>query len=233
MQAARLHNRQDPFHETAASLAIATEAAPTPQHRPTYQTLHVIIGWLNALMRRERPQRTLQLKQILAELRDTRIFTQPAFHQRHSQPTLERFDQRLHFFPRDRSTLKRMPRGEEVFDDSKPPAAHKYARAAVIHYFLEIAFQVRPAKLPTLIRYLQIDMPSVAMHNAIDFFTQDSRQAHGAAFGVDDEHRDVCRGRRPQPAQFAPDFPTRLVGEFHVRLPHCFERLDEPAPTPH
>src|SRR5271155_5195253 len=42
---------------------------------------------------------------------------------------------------------------------------------------------------------------------------------------MDDEDGDVRRCRRPQPTQLAPEFPTRLVGELHVRLPHRYERF--------
>src|SRR5471030_2776159 len=119
MQATRLHDRQNPLDESAAHLTVAAEAAPTPQHSATQQTLHVVIGWLNSFVRRERPQRALQLQQVSTERCHTRIIPQAAFQQRLTQPTLERFDQRLQFSPRDLSLLKRVPRGEEFSDDSK------------------------------------------------------------------------------------------------------------------
>src|SRR4051794_2430980 len=69
MQATRLHDRQNPFDETAANRTVAAKAAPTPQHRATQQTLHVIVGRLDSFLRRERPQRALQLQQVPTELR--------------------------------------------------------------------------------------------------------------------------------------------------------------------
>src|ERR1019366_3892574 len=121
-----------------------------------------------------------------AELGHARIVPQSAFQQRLTQPTLERLDQRLQFSPRDLSFLKRMPRGEEFSDNSKPPATHKNTRAAQVHNFLKIAFQVRPAKLATLVGDLQIHSPTIAVQDAVDFFAQQRRQTQSAAFAVND-----------------------------------------------
>jgi hypothetical protein len=44
MQATRLHHGQNPFDETAAALAVATEAAPPPQHGTTQQALHIPVA---------------------------------------------------------------------------------------------------------------------------------------------------------------------------------------------
>src|ERR1019366_289679 len=161
LQATRLHDGQNPFDESAASFTVAAETAATPQHGATQQSLHVVVGRLNAFMRRKRPQRALQLQQVPAELGHARIVPQSAFQQRLTQPTLERLDQRLQFSPRDLSFLKRMPRGEEFSDNSKPPATHKNTRAAQVHNFLKIAFQVRPAKLATLVGDSQIHSPTI------------------------------------------------------------------------
>ena len=196
MQAARLHDRQNPFDELAARLTVAAEAAPTPQHGPTQQTLHVVVGRLNAFTRRERPQRALHLQQVPTELRHARIVSQAAFQQRLAQPTLERLDPRLQLLPRDFSFLKRMPRGKQFFDDAKPPAAHKNAWAAQVHDFLKIAFQMGPAKLATVVGDLQVHIPTVAVQNAVDVVAQQSRQTQSTAFGMDDEDGDVRRGRR-------------------------------------
>ena len=57
----------------------------------------------------------------------------------------------------------------------------------------------------------------------MDVVAQQSRQTQSTAFGMDDEDGDVRRGRRPQPAQFAPEFPTRLVGKLHVGFSHRFQ----------
>ena len=54
----------------------------------------------------------------------------------------------------------------------------------------------------------------------LDLLPQDGSQPRGAASGVDDEHRHACRRRRPEPAQLAPQLPTRLVGVLHRRMPH-------------
>src|SRR5260370_999750 len=216
MQAARLHHCENPFDEPAARLAVATEAAPSPQYGTTHETLDVVVGRLNTLMRHECPQRRFQRQQVLAKLSYARIIAQPAFYQRFAQPTLQRFDQRLQFSPRDFPFLKRMPRGEDFFDNSKPATAHKNTGAAAIDNFLKIAFQVLPAKLSPFLGHLQIHMPAVAVQDTVDLLAQESSQAQGAAFGVDDKDSDVGGCPRPQPAHLAPKFPTRLVGERHV-----------------
>src|ERR1700681_1153856 len=110
-----------------------------------------------------------------------------------------------------------MPRYKQLSHDAKPAATHKNARAAAIDNFLEIPLQMRPAKLSAFLGYLEIHMPAVAMHNAFNTLAQDCRQAFGSPFGVDNEHRDARDRRRPQPTQLAPQFPTRLIGELHVR----------------
>src|SRR5437867_4277298 len=92
-QATRLHNGQNPFDELAASWTVAAEAAPTPQHSATQQTLHMVVGRLNSFMGRKRPQGTLQFQQVPTELRHARILAQSAFQQRLAQATLERFDE--------------------------------------------------------------------------------------------------------------------------------------------
>ena len=162
---------------------------------------------------------------MLAKLRYARIFSQSAFNQRLTQPTLERFDHRLQLLPRNFVLLEGMPRGEEFFDNSKSSVAHKNTRAAQVDDLLEVAFQVRPTKLTAFLGYLQVNIPAITVQDAVDFFAQERRQAQSAAFGVDDKHRHVGRGRGPQPTQFAPQFPTGLVGKFDFGLPNRFERF--------
>ena len=140
MQATRLHHREDPFDEPAPALAVAAEAAPSPQHGATQQALHIVVGRLNAFLGRERPQGRLQGQHVAAKLRHARIVAERSFQQRLGHAPLERFDQRLQLAPRELAFLKRMPRGEKFFDDSQPPAAHKFAGTAAIDNFLKIAF---------------------------------------------------------------------------------------------
>jgi len=223
MKATGLHNRQNPFDEAAACGAVATKAAPAPQDGTTQKAFDVIVGRLNSFLRHERPQSGLQQQHVFAELRHARVIAEPAFQQRFPQPTLQRFHQRLQFPPRDLSLLKRMPRGEDFFDDAKPPPAHKSAGPAIVDDFLEIAFQMCPANLTTLLRYLAIHVPAITVQDTVDFFAQKKRQAQSVASGMDDKHGDVRRGRCPQPAQLAPKLPTRLVGKLRVRSTDCFQ----------
>jgi hypothetical protein len=116
--------------------------------------------------------------------------------------------------------LERMPRGVDFFDDAQSPPTHKDTGATAIHDFLKIAFPMRPTKLATLLRHLQVHMPTIAAQDAVDFLTQQGRQAEGTAFGMDDEDGDVGHRRRPQPTQLTPELPARLVGKPHRRSPH-------------
>ena len=63
----------------------------------------------------------------------------------------------------------------------------------------------------------------IAVQDAVDFLAQERGQTQRAAFGVDDEDGDVRGRRRPQPTQFAPPFPTCLVGELQVGFAHRLE----------
>ena len=130
MQATRLYHRQNAFHETAARYAAATKAAPTPQHRATQQTFDVVVGRLDSFMRYEGPQRRLQHQNVRAEFGHARILAEAAFQQRLAQASLQRLDQGLQPAPPDVSCLERMPRGEDFFDDTQPPPAHKDTGAA-------------------------------------------------------------------------------------------------------
>lgn len=69
MQAARLHDSQDPLHEAAARLTRAAKAGPMPQHRAPQQALHDIVGRLHSLHVEERPQGRFQHQHVRTELR--------------------------------------------------------------------------------------------------------------------------------------------------------------------
>src|ERR1017187_1565978 len=79
LQPTRLHDGQNALDESAARLAVAAKTAPTPQHGATQKTLHVVVRRLNALVPHERPQRGLQLQDVLAKLLDARIVAERSF----------------------------------------------------------------------------------------------------------------------------------------------------------
>ena len=88
LQAPRLHDRQDPFHETAAGDAGATETPLTPQHCPAQQALNKVIGRLHAFGSRERPQGRLQGQYVLAKGGDRLVSPQDGAFQQHPLQTM-------------------------------------------------------------------------------------------------------------------------------------------------
>jgi hypothetical protein len=140
MQTTPLYHPQNAFDETTARYAVATKAAPTPQHGTTQLTLDGVVGRLDAFMRHQRPQRRLHYQHVLPTFGHARILAAAAFQQRLAQASLQRLDQGLQHAPRDLSCLERMPRGEDFFDEAQPPPAHKDTGATAIHDFLKITY---------------------------------------------------------------------------------------------
>ncbi len=153
------------------------------------------------------------------------VVAQTAFDERFAEASLERRNEFLEPASCDRASLERVPRREQVPDDAKPAATHEGTWAAAVDNFSQVPFQMCPAQLAALLGHLQINMPAIAMHNAFDVLAENGFQPQGTAFGVDDEHRHTHRRRRPQPAQFAPQFPTRLVGVLDPGLTHRLQGL--------
>jgi hypothetical protein len=105
-----------------------------------------------------------------------------------------------------------MPRGKDLFDKRTPSAAHKGTRATAIDDLVIIPLEVRPAPLPSLCRHPAVDAPAIAAHDPLDFGAQQGQQSDRAALGVNHEAHHAGTGRRPQPTQLGPAFPTGLIG---------------------
>src|SRR5271166_4516847 len=197
LQPQRLHDGQDALNKTATCVAMTAKCVLPPQYSRAQQTLHVIVGWLDTVLVEKGPQSWLEFKQVSAQRGGFRIAAARTF----LQPTPHGLAERLQFALQYRAAsaaAKQMPFVKQNLHRPKPQFAIFLGRAAAVHQFLEVPFQMGPTQLPQAGLQPAVYRPAITGNDALDVLAQQGSQAQGTAGGSNDKAGHCGRGRTPQ-----------------------------------
>jgi len=183
-QAQRLYDRENAFHESAAGGAGAAKGVFAPQNSAAQHALGVIVGRLYSLGHHETPQSRLQGKQVGAEVRCLAVGAGAAALQNMVKFSGDGTQTKLQTLSRAAAAPECVPGLENALDDGQACFAHGFCRAAPIHAFLEIPFQMSPTHLAAQHRHDVVGIPAVTDEKAPDLLTQQSSQGGDATVGV-------------------------------------------------
>jgi hypothetical protein len=208
-----LHDRQQPLHEPAARLALATERLLPPQHRQPRHPLDVVVGRLHPLHTHERPQRRLHRQQLAAGRRRLAAAAGPALFQDGQDILAQARRVATENTARQRPIAHPVPPSEQHVRQEQQVLADRRAGVVPVHHRLEVPLEMGPADLPAVHGHLVIGRPAVAADDALDHLAQKGGQPRRRAAGVDDKGCHRGRGRRPQPAAVPGQLPARLIAD--------------------
>jgi hypothetical protein len=233
----RHHNGEDPLHEATARLAVGAEAGLAPHHAVADLPLGEVVGRLHPLDRNEGPEGVLHQQDLVAGPRGLRVRARATTLQR----VVHRAPQPPHLLAQPGAiagpVAYTMPPAEQRLRRAAKLTADGGALTAAVDHPLPVAVQVRPARLPLIVREPRVRHVAVADGEALEVRAHQLLRGLRAAVPVDAEAGHAQRRHHPEPRALPRLAPARLVHVDHRLRLHVgpglgdgvFERLGDHA----
>ena len=225
LQPTRLNDGQDPLRESGAAIAAGAEAPLPPEDAPPQDALRMVVRRLDAFATEERPERRLQVQEVLTEGRRLCVGQLQPLFQEDLEILPDPSHRKLKSGPIDRARLEVMPDREEVPGQFRGLLTDPDRLTSPVDQLLEITDQMSPAYLAAPQGSDAVDLPAVTGEDPTVDSSQESAESSEPAVGVDHEVRHRGGGRGPHPDRLVPILPACLVEILGVGFPYRFGRL--------